>query len=1029
MRPTPARFRSERSQHLAVGFAFLLAAIDQRPVSAAPNELGHPVMRDFPPGKSVFGHQSPAVTQDAAGFIYIANDTNVRCYDGATWQGIKLPAESAGVRKFAVTADGTVYMGGASVLGFLRRAGETSKYVSLADRLPPTASGCDDIFDVLAVGNTVYFADEEKILIWRDQRFSVVPCRTPPHSRGARLHRIGDTVYVTALDRALCRLAQDRLEVVADDPVLRQNQIISVEPGPAGALALLTAERGFFQLATGRVVPLPTEANRWLAGKCISRAQRLADGSLVVAFTSVTGDGGMRFGSDGRYLGPLDNSIGLYVKTLRDFFCDREGGLWLGTETGVIRLEWPSALTVFDGVNGLGLGAVADVARHEGALYAATDEGVYRLAASDDHDGRCAHFERIFSQPVYSLASHRGGLLATGYTGLFVQSPAGFTIVTNLPPGGGILHRSSRDLDHVWLGTTRGLQSLRHTPAGWRDEGLVPGFDENCRGLSEAPDGSLWVSTAGRDLFLIEDAGGKNAAPAVPRIARFSGGRGLPEYFQRANTADWAGAPIIVVNTAPRPFRFEAASRRFVPLAGTESLLADASEDGWFPSDDDIDRSDALWLAGPTSIYRVPRQGPPSRLPQLVKETVGHVSQMREEKGGDGTVLWICGAKGVVRLEVARAFPVSLPLATLLTPAGVREGDRLRPGHAPLNFRYVALRHQIANAVTYQTRLAGYDRDWSPWSANRDRPLANLPAGSYRFEVQARDADGQISAPASLAFTVLPPWWLTAWALLGYAAAGTGLVAGVVRLRTRALHRRARQLEVVIAERTSELAKKNLELIRLNRLELDEKISARLAEEKAHLEVLRYQLNPHFLFNALTTISGLTLRAPAAARSVTRQLAEFCRLTLTRGRHEFVTLDEEFQMLARYLEVVRSGRDEPPEIALTLDPSAAAARIPAFLLLPLVENSSKYGRGTEGGPLRIEISARRDPGDGTLAIEVANTGTWVDDFADHGDAPSTQIGLDNIRQRLARMFPGTHTFTIEASDGWVRVRIRLSAPP
>jgi LytS/YehU family sensor histidine kinase len=308
----------------------------------------------------------------------------------------------------------------------------------------------------------------------------------------------------------------------------------------------------------------------------------------------------------------------------------------------------------------------------------------------------------------------------------------------------------------------------------------------------------------------------------------------------------------------------------------------------------------------------------------------------------------------------------------------------------------------------------------------REQSYTFLPAGDYRFDVRARDADGQLSAVASLAFVVLPPWWLTRWALLVYVALGSGVVAGVVRLRMRALRQRARQLEDIVAERTVELAEKNLELVRLNQLELDEKISARLGEEKARLEVLRYQLNPHFLFNALATISGLAVREPAAARAVARQLAEFCRLTLTRGRHEFVTMDEEFQMLASYLDVVRAGREEVPEIALTLGPGAGVEKIPAFLLLPLVENAAKYGRGLAGGPLRLELSAQFEPGDGALAIEVANTGTWMDDFADHGDTPSTRIGLDNIRERLARTYPGAHAFTTEARDGWVRVRIRLT---
>lgn len=906
MRRTPAGFLSGQSRCLVVGVAFFLAGFVHLRVRATPNELGHPIVRDFPPGKSNISHLCQAVTQDAAGFIVIANGTHARVYDGATWRLIQLPTESAGIRKFATTVDGTIYAGGAGVIGYFRGVGESMTFVSLADRLPPTELGCDEIFDVLTVGNTVYFADEEKILIWRDQRFTVIACPTPPHSRGARLHRVGDTVFVSALDRALGRLTDNRLEVVADDPVLRENQIISIEAGPAGALTLLTAERGFFQLtAAGRLTPLPSEANRWLAGKGIHRAKRLGDGSLVVAFTSVSGDGGMRFGPNDRYLGPIDNSIGLYVRTLRDFFCDREGGLWIGSETGLFRIEGSSAVTVFDGVNGLGPGFVADIVRHEGALYAATAEGVYRLAASDA-DGRVAGFERMLSHPVYSLLSHPGGLLAMGYGDLYVQSPTGFTSVVKLPPGGGSLQSSKRDPDRVWLATTLGIQSVRHTSQGWHDEGRLPGFDENAQAVTEVADGSLWVAAPGRGLFHFVFSDGNVSGP---RVDRFAGGTGLPERFERVSMAEWAGEPIFFFDNAPRPFRYDPAQRRFAALAGRGSwpgdILADCSSAGASAAGG----PDALWLASLTGIYRVPRrEGLSQRLLQLASATSGAVSCLFEEKGREGPVLWIGGTQGVVRVDVARAFPAPVPFATLLRTAYVREGDRLTREHVPLEFDYVALRHQIANAVVYQTRLVGYDDDWSSWAPKRERIFTSLPSGSYRFEVRARDANGEQSAPASLRFTVLPSWWFTGWALLGYTAVGTGLIAGVVRLRTRALRERAGRLERVVAERTQELARKNGELTRLHRLEFDEKITARLGEEKARLEVLRYQLNPHFLFNTLASISASLPVGRSTARAMVERLAEFCRLTLHRADdRNWITLGEEVRLLRAYLEIDRKS--------------------------------------------------------------------------------------------------------------------------
>ncbi len=112
-------------------------------------------------------------------------------------------------------------MAGAGVLGYLKGSGADATFVSLAERLPPAARQIDELRCAVAIGQTGYFPDAEKILAWREEKFAVISFASPPEAHGARLHRVGDTLYVTALGHALGRVEHDRVEPVADDPAWR----------------------------------------------------------------------------------------------------------------------------------------------------------------------------------------------------------------------------------------------------------------------------------------------------------------------------------------------------------------------------------------------------------------------------------------------------------------------------------------------------------------------------------------------------------------------------------------------------------------------------------------------------------------------------------------------------------------------------------------------------------------------------------------------------------------------------------------
>jgi two-component system, LytTR family, sensor kinase len=159
------------------------------------------------------------------------------------------------------------------------------------------------------------------------------------------------------------------------------------------------------------------------------------------------------------------------------------------------------------------------------------------------------------------------------------------------------------------------------------------------------------------------------------------------------------------------------------------------------------------------------------------------------------------------------------------------------------------------------------------------------------------------------------------------------------------------------------------------------------------------------------------------------RIADFCRQTLHRpgtpADESVMTIGQELAMLRSYLDIEKMRLGDLLTVEIETDPAAEHVCIPPFLLLPLVENAVKYGTATSVDHVGIRLAVRSDGQDG-VRIEVANTGEWLE--PGHHSAPSTGIGLENLRQRLARYYPQAHELSTSSDGGWVMVRLHLLQP-
>ena len=199
-------------------------------------------------------------------------------------------------------------------------------------------------------------------------------------------------------------------------------------------------------------------------------------------------------------------------------------------------------------------------------------------------------------------------------------------------------------------------------------------------------------------------------------------------------------------------------------------------------------------------------------------------------------------------------------------------------------------------------------------------------------------------------------------------------------------------------------------------------LTAKAEAHRAQLEMLRYQLNPHFLFNALNSIRASIDEDRSRAKKMVTEFSEFLRYSLLNSDSSPVPLREEIEAIRNYLSIEKIRFEERLEFAFDIESAAEEYRLPSFLIHPLIENAIKHGMNADSAPLVIRLSARVD--NGSLRVEVANTGRLKssdNDLRSYGAG----IGLQNINQRLERLFPGQSLFDIREENGWVRAIIEI----
>jgi two-component system LytT family sensor kinase len=183
---------------------------------------------------------------------------------------------------------------------------------------------------------------------------------------------------------------------------------------------------------------------------------------------------------------------------------------------------------------------------------------------------------------------------------------------------------------------------------------------------------------------------------------------------------------------------------------------------------------------------------------------------------------------------------------------------------------------------------------------------------------------------------------------------------------------------------------------------------------QAQLENLRLQLQPHFLFNTLNTISSVMYEDVRAADAMITQLSDLLRLTLHASRSHEIPLSEELEIARLYLDLMQKRFENKLRVSYAIDPALNETLVPQLILQPLLENSLRHGMKSGSAAIEISVAAHRE--NGSLILQITDNGSGLSE-TDPSGVFGRGLGLSNIRDRLTQLYGDRQQFTIVNHSG------------
>ncbi|MES1198132.1 MAG: triple tyrosine motif-containing protein [Chitinophagaceae bacterium] len=781
------------------------------------------------------GAQNWDIRQDAQGRIYFANNEGLLSFDGTYWKLYPLPNKTI-VRSIEFGKDNRVYIGGQDEIGYFS-PDKTGKlvYTSLKDLLPEPDRKFADIWDLVSYGDDIFFRSNNKIFRYTGHEIIVYRPTTAWLFMGM------------TNDRLIAQDEQKGLLVFNNNdwaPFIEKSQlppgfdITDISCFDKDSCLLTTHRNGMYVLSGSQLSPLKLSGIEIDPYQNFSGSVKIDEENFIVGTYT---NGFYLINKKGVVVENFSKKEGLQNSNIRSLFSDRNHNIWLGLDSGIDFIAFNNAVKhINPAIMNDGAGYAATI--YNNSLYFGLSNGIYQLPLPDIKDLSYTknNFKLIKDGQTWGLFVVNNDLLAgtdegffqvKNYTASPVSKITGFWTFQSFQN----LHQSSM----IVAGNYHGLRLFETKDNSFSDKGAISNFAESARFLVIDNNNTIWVSHPYRGVYKIQALSANNYS-----VKLYTSTNGLPTSL---NNHVYKIKSRIVIATEKGIYEYNNQTDAFEPspyfkeIFGERSvryLKEDPGGNIWFIQQKDIGVVDFSTLK-PSIIY----------LPELKGKILSGFENIYPINDNN---IFVGGEKGFYHINFEKYKKNNHPLNVYIRIVkaiakkdsllfggyfGNVNEDKKQPENIipsishkwnSFHIEYSSPLFEQQSNIEYSYYLEGFDKDWSEWSKKTEKDYTNLPAGSYNFQVKARNNLRNESTISTYSFSVQPPWYQTTWAYVLYIL--------MVVYFTYFIYNRQRK-KLLMERQKHQEEQKNLAYMHQLELEKTEKEVVKLKNEKLETEI------------------------------------------------------------------------------------------------------------------------------------------------------------------------------------------------